>query len=220
MFVGHLGVGLALKKADPRLSLGVLFLAVLLLDLLLGVFVLVGLEQVHVPADYARLRYLTFTFPYSHGLLASAGWSLLAAAVAWLAWRRPGGRRTAALVVAAAVFSHFVCDWIEHVPELPVAGVDSAKLGLGLWNYLGVALALEAALVVVGLLLYLSSARDVGRLGSWGVAVLMLLLTPLAIFGQATAAAPPQPAPLAVGWIAQAVLLAGLAFWLDRPRVG
>ena len=34
MFVGHYGVALAFKKADPRLSLGTLFLGALLVDIL------------------------------------------------------------------------------------------------------------------------------------------------------------------------------------------
>lgn len=70
MFVGHLGVALGLKRAEPRLNLGLLCFATLLLDFLLGLFVLLGIEQVHVPATYAALHYLTFTFPFSHGLLA------------------------------------------------------------------------------------------------------------------------------------------------------
>jgi hypothetical protein len=35
MFVGHIDAGLALKRAEPRVNLGVLFLAVILLDLVL-----------------------------------------------------------------------------------------------------------------------------------------------------------------------------------------
>ena len=77
MFVGHLGVGLGLKKVEPEVNLGLLFFATLLLDFLLGIFVLMGIEQVHVPADYASLHYLMFTFPYSHGLLASLIWAAL-----------------------------------------------------------------------------------------------------------------------------------------------
>ena len=42
MFVGHLGVGLAAKRMAPRLSLGVLFLAAMLLDALLWIFVLLA----------------------------------------------------------------------------------------------------------------------------------------------------------------------------------
>src|SRR5262249_60756631 len=127
-FVGHLGAGLAAKRVDPRLSLGVLFLAAMLLDALLWTFVLMGLEEVHVPADFGRAHYLTFTFPYSHGLVASVAWSLTAFAVA----RACGGTARAGWVVAAAVFSHFLLDALVHRAGLPVLGPASFQPGLRL----------------------------------------------------------------------------------------
>jgi hypothetical protein len=71
MFVGHLGVGLALASRSPRFRLGTLLGAAMLLDALLGVFVLAGMEQVIVPPSFGNARYLEFVFPYSHGLLNS-----------------------------------------------------------------------------------------------------------------------------------------------------
>jgi hypothetical protein len=50
MFVGHPGAGLVAKRLAPRMNLGWLFLAAMLLDVLLWSFVLLGLEEVHVPA--------------------------------------------------------------------------------------------------------------------------------------------------------------------------
>lgn len=49
MLVGHVGAALALRRAERRVNLGVLILAALLLDVLLWLFVLAGLEQVIVP---------------------------------------------------------------------------------------------------------------------------------------------------------------------------
>ena len=65
MGIGHFAVGLALKKAEPRLNLGPVILSVYLSDFFLGVFVWLGLEQYHIPPDFAARRYMTFTFPYS-----------------------------------------------------------------------------------------------------------------------------------------------------------
>ena len=56
MFVGHLGVGLTLKKIEPKINLGILFFASLFIDFLLGLFVLAGLEQVIVPNAYSQLQ--------------------------------------------------------------------------------------------------------------------------------------------------------------------
>src|SRR5262249_10112871 len=58
MFVGHLGAGLAAKRLAPALSLGVLFLAAMLLDAFLWIFVLLGVEAVHVPANFGEVHYL------------------------------------------------------------------------------------------------------------------------------------------------------------------
>jgi hypothetical protein len=55
MLIGHLGVGLALKKWDPSLHLCWLLVSVLLLDLLLWVFILIGIEGIHIPLNYEKL---------------------------------------------------------------------------------------------------------------------------------------------------------------------
>ena len=51
MFVGHYAVSLALKKVEPKLNLGWTFFAVMLLDALLGLFVLLGIEKATIPAN-------------------------------------------------------------------------------------------------------------------------------------------------------------------------
>ena len=45
MFIGHFAVGLAAKKASPKINLGILFIACQLLDLIWPVLVLIGLEK-------------------------------------------------------------------------------------------------------------------------------------------------------------------------------
>ena len=48
MFIGHFAVGLAAKRVAPSVSLGVLFAACQLLDLIWPVLVLLGVEHVRV----------------------------------------------------------------------------------------------------------------------------------------------------------------------------
>ncbi|MFN8486213.1 MAG: hypothetical protein U0350_01395 [Caldilineaceae bacterium] len=220
MFVGHLAAGLALKKAEPRINLGILFFASLLADFLLGLFVLFGIEQVHVPANFADIHYLMFTFPYSHGLLASVLWSLLGFGVVQLLWRTKGAQKwRVGLVIALAVFSHFLLDWIVHAPELPLLGETSPKLGLGLWNHLGLALTLETGLVFVGLALYFQAVKPSRRVTQVGLVLLMLLVTIATVAGQAFSNTPPPPTGAALSWIIQPLLLGGVAYWLDqRPH--
>ncbi len=216
MFVGHLGVGLGLKKVEPEVNLGLLFFATLLLDFLLGIFVLMGIEQVHVPADYASLHYLMFTFPYSHGLLASLIWAALAFALTrWLWPKGKANGMRAGIVVGAAVFSHWICDLIEHVPELPLLGENSPKLGLSLWNHLGVALGLEILLTVGGLILYFQASHGVSRPKRYGVLALAVLLA-LFTMTQLVATTPLSATGAAVGWVVQPLIIGGIAFWLDQ----
>jgi len=219
MFVGHLGVGLALKKVEPKINLGVLFFASLFIDILLGLFILAGLEQVMVPSAYSQLHYLNFSFPYSHSLLAVAIWSLILFGAAYLAWLRDSHSKIkASMVIGAAVFFHWICDWVEHPPQLPVAGNNSSMVGLGLWNNLEIALALEVVLVAVGTILYLKAAKKIGRTGRWGITMFMILLTSVAIIGQVSVTQAPEQNAFAVSIIVQAVIVCTLAAWIDRSR--
>lgn len=133
MFVGHLGAGLAARRLAPPVSLGVLFLATMGLDALLWVFVLLGLETVEFPATLLGPRYPIFVFPYSHGLVASLGWSGLAFA----ATRACGQGIGMSLVVGATVFSHFALDALVHVAGLPLLDAGSYHVGLALWRHTG-----------------------------------------------------------------------------------
>ena len=49
MFVGHYGVSFAVKSADSTIPLWLLFIAVQLVDVFWGIFVLAGIEQVRRP---------------------------------------------------------------------------------------------------------------------------------------------------------------------------
>jgi membrane-bound metal-dependent hydrolase YbcI (DUF457 family) len=117
VFLGHFAVGFASKAAAPRVSLGWLVAAPLLLDLLWPVFVLLGWERVSVvPGDTAFTPLRFDAYPISHSLLTAAGWAGLFGAACWAACRD----RRGAVVVALAVLSHWVCDAIVHRPDLPL----------------------------------------------------------------------------------------------------
>ena len=219
MGIGHFAAGLALKKAEPRLNAGWLVFGAYLSDFLLGIFVWLGVERYDVPADLAAKHYLTFTFPYSHGLAADLLWSGVAGGLAFLGMTAPPSvRKRAAWIMAAAVLSHFLLDGLVHVRGLPLWGEASPKLGLGLWNRLPLELSLEAIMVVVAVALYLDFTRARNRTGRYGMIALLALLTPLTIFGQLSLKTTPQAGPLIGAWIATPVIFAALAYWLDRQR--
>ena len=218
MFAGHLAAGLALKKVERKVNLGWLFFAALFHDFLLGILVLLGLEQVHIPTDFAQKHYLTFTFPYSHGFLASLVWSALAFGITsavlprWTAKERT----RASWGISLAVFSHFVLDWLVHVPDLPLWGNASPKFGLGLWKNLPLALGVEVALVLVGFVIYLMVVKTKSNLTRYGLGVLLLFISLMTVMGQWLAETPPPAEGAAISWIMQPFLICGLAFWFDK----
>ena len=221
MFAGHLAAGLVLKKMERRINLGWLFFAALFHDFLLGILVLLGLEQIHIPVNFAQTHYLTFTFPYSHGLAASIMWSALAFGITYAVlpkWTSKE-RKQAGWVIALTVFSHFVLDWFVHIPEMPLLGADSLKIGLSLWNNLPLALVLEAALVIFGFVYYLITVKPKTKLARYGIAALMILVTMLTVTGQLFADTPPPANGAAMAWIFQPFLICGLAYWFDRKEV-
>ncbi|MGZ3479191.1 MAG: hypothetical protein ACXU81_02500 [Myxococcaceae bacterium] len=215
MFVGHLGIGLALSARSRRFRLGTLLGAALLLDVLLGAFVLAGWERVIVPPDFATAHYLEFVFPYSHGLLATLVWTAVTAALASTGLLLLGRGRAAAWVAAAAVASHWVCDVIEHVRGLPLLGPGSPRVGLGLWSAMGWALLLEVLLLVVGAGLFLRSRPGLPR---GRRTVLLLVLGGVAILqvaSQLSGSEVPPARVLALTWVAQAAALTVLGLWAD-----
>jgi hypothetical protein len=210
MGVGHLAAGLGLSRADRRTNAGWYVLCAFAADLLLGIFVLLGLEEVHIPPSFEFRHYFEFTFPYSHGLLATGLWALAGAAIAWIF----AAKRTA-LLVACAIASHYVLDWIVHVPELPLAGEDSRKFGLGLWDRPAAAIAVEIAVTAAGLALYAGGAGRARRPMIVYVAGAAALVIP----GQWLMTQAPPARILAWSWIGGALLFSAIAFAIDRLRV-
>ena len=221
MFAGHVGAGLAIAGAERRVNVGVFITAALLLDGVLWLLVLLGWEQVALPANFIRTHQPDFVFPYSHGLAAGLAWSAVAGAVAFVACaRRPPARARVAALIAAAVFSHWLLDALVHQPELPLAGAASTRVGLGLWQQMPWALAVEAAIVAVGLLLFVRASRlPRGKL--LALIALTFIILVFTVAGMTIAPAPPSAQAMASSSLATLVVICALVFWLGRaPREG
>src|SRR5262245_20891509 len=104
MFIGHLAVGFGAKKVAPMVSLGTLFLAAQWADVLWPFMVTAGWEVVSIEPGNTVLTPLNFiSYPYSHSLLALAGWAALFA----ILYRVLRGSRVVAMAtLAALVISH------------------------------------------------------------------------------------------------------------------
>jgi hypothetical protein len=198
MFVGHLGAGLAIKRMAPEWNLGLLFTAACFADLLLWVLVVSGVESPGPPGQSGAARFLTFIFPWSHGLLASVGWAALAAVAAWLMTGPADVHRVRlCAALALAVFSHFLLDLLVHVPDLPLAGSESPMLGFGLWRQMPVALAVELGLSAAALWIYLANCR-LSRWRRYLIAGMLVLAAILTAIGPYLPGEPPPPAVLAL----------------------
>lgn len=216
MFVGHYGpsfAGHALKRSIP---LWVLFLAVQLLDVFWSILVLLGIEKVRIVPGITRTNPLDLYYmPYTHSLDGAILWSLAAGIVYWL-FRRADGWRDA-VIISAAVFSHWVLDLIVHRPDLPLYD-NSLKAGLGLWNYPVAALTLELVFLFGGMYLYLRRTEATTRFGRYGMVIFGLLMVGvqvLVFFG------PPPRSDRAAAIMALSLyaVLAAVVYWLERKRV-
>ena len=216
MFVGHYAVSLALKKFEKRASLGVLFLAVQFVDILFMPFVLLGIERMNIVPGFTESTHFELEYvPYTHSLVGSVFWAAVAYAVfRWLFVKK----QSVALVIALAVFSHWILDLITHTPDLPLWTDDTMKLGLGLWNSAAATYALEAILLIGALWLYVRQTQASSALGKYGMpvfVVVLLLINIVNIYG-------PPPAggkvEMAISAMVAYLAFAGIAFWLDRKR--
>jgi hypothetical protein len=134
-----------------------LFVAVQFLDYIWATLVLLGVEKLRVIKGFTAGSMIDSYFhPYSHSLITAILWSGVAAIAykplcTWLGYFY---KKSAALIVGVAVFSHWIFDLIAHPRDLAIYD-DTWKVGFGLWNYRDPEFALEIALLAVGIILYL-----------------------------------------------------------------
>jgi hypothetical protein len=130
---GHFGVGLLIKPFAPKAPLWALMVAAEALDIFCFGFSSLGLERFggyrfSLPQGISVVD--RSSIPWSHGLFMSAVWSVLAAGIAYSFTRD----RRAAWAIGLVVFSHWVLDFIVHLPDLPLLFDGSPLVGLGLWG--------------------------------------------------------------------------------------
>ena len=216
MFAGHVGAALAIGRAERRVNVGMFISAALLLDVLLWLLVLLGWESATIPANFGSTHQAEFVFPYSHGLLASLAWSALASVAVLLWYPRLSERKLrAAALIGAAVFSHWLLDALVHVPEMPLVGANSTKVGLGLWQSMPVALVVEALIVVAGLCLFVPGA-SLSRAKRLGLTALSLFILAFTVAGMTVAPPPPSVVAMAASSLATIIAVCALAFRLGK----
>lgn len=214
MFIGHFAMAFGAKKLAPEVSLGALFLACQLADLIWPDLVLLGVERLAIEPGNTAMTPLSFEhYPYSHSLIALFAWGVLCAAAYWIVSR---ASLRIAIVIVLLALSHWALDVLTHRADMPITLSDSVRVGLGLWNVPALAIPLELALLAAGVWVYAryTVARDrIGSTGLWALVGFLVVVYAANILG------PPPPSVGAVAWSAQAMwLLVAWAYWVDRHR--
>lgn len=155
MFIGHWAPAMVAATHKDAPSLPVLFIAAQLVDWAFFVLLIFGAEAMRVTPGISVMNPLDlYHMPYTHSLIGSAvfaaGFGVLIYALS--------RNRTAALIAALVVLSHWFLDLLVHVPDLTIAGSEP-KLGLGLWNHPAIGMPLEFLLTFGALWFYARKAK-------------------------------------------------------------
>jgi membrane-bound metal-dependent hydrolase YbcI (DUF457 family) len=213
MFIGHYALGLAAKRAAPRTSLGTLFIAPTLADLLWPILLLLGVEHAHIePRSNPFLTLWLDDYPYSHSLFALIVWGTLCGYL----YRARTGDKRAAVVIALLVVSHWVLDFVTHRPDMPFYP-GSPEVGLGLWSSPAATVIVESLMLLAGIVIYLRTTRARDGIGRWGFWGLMVLLAG-SYYSTLFTPPPPSMNALAIGGIIFAWVFVLFAWWVDRHR--
>jgi membrane-bound metal-dependent hydrolase YbcI (DUF457 family) len=213
MFIGHFAIGFASKRLAPRTSLATLVVAPLFSDILFPLFMLAGIEHARIEPGATRVTPMDlYDYPWSHSLLMTMVWAIVFGG-AYFAFRRD---RTASLVLAGGVLSHFVLDWITHRPDVQLYPGSSTRVGLGLWYSLPGTLAVEATMFAAAVALYVTVTKARDRQGSIGLWAFIAFLV-VVYLGSVLGPPPPSLAPVIVVGVASNLLFFWIA-WFDRHR--
>lgn len=203
MFIGHWAPAFAAAAYSKRApKLGTLFIAGQLVDWGFFALATVGVEHMRIEPGATAMNPLDlYHMPYTHSLLGSAIWAIGFAAILLLARRE----MTTALIGGLVVLSHWFVDLLVHRPDLTLAGGES-KIGLGIWNYPAIAIALELGITFAAFLWYVRKTKG-PVMPPWILLALLLAMQSINWFG-------PEPQSAGIGLYLTALASFGIAAWV------
>ncbi len=217
MFIGHYAPGAALKPLTPKVPLWHYFIAVQFLDFLWAAFILAGIEKARIVPGFLEASDLDLYFmPYTHSLAAAAGWSALGAVLYHSVVNRAAGAG-GAILIGAAIFSHWIADLIVHAEDLALFPGSDVKFGFGLWSSLILSKGVELGLFLAGFILYLGGTSAKGPVGRIAPFVVLAALLGIEVYA-ATGEPPTDIRAFALLALVSYTLIALLAAWLDATR--
>jgi hypothetical protein len=204
MFVGHLALALAAKRWEPNVNLAWLVAGVTALDLVWPFFVLAGIETVRIaPGATAFTPFIFESYPWSHSLAMTFVWGLSLVTIARIA----KVQASAWTLLAALVLSHWALDVVTHAPDMPIWPGDGPKVGLSLWNSIPATFAIEGAMWVAGIVIYMNTLARKNQRPGWLFWAFVIVCT--VMFASLPYTAPPPTV--------RGVALGGLIGWIVIP---
>jgi hypothetical protein len=212
MLVGHIAVGLTAKRIEPKISLGTLVLAPMLVDLLWCIFMLAGIEHVEFkPAMGAANYFVASNIAFSHSLLMNAIWATLFA-VAYF-WKRRYKRGAAILFLA--VLTHWLLDWISHRPDMSLWPGAHRYFGLGLWTSIPATILIEGGFWLFAVVIYARATHPKTRAGTYAYWIAIVILT-AAWYNNLAGPPPPNPKTAPIASLIFFSLIVSWAYWINR----
>ena len=173
MFIGHYSAAFFIKRGESRISLGTLFIAVQLVDLIWPIMLLAGIESVRIAPGITEVTSLDFYhYPYTHSLLGVMFWGCIIGGIYLFRKRSLQG----ALIIAGAVLSHWLLDLVTHRPDLPLYPGSDIVMGFGLWNSPILTILIEGGLFTAAIFLYVHITRPINKKGIYGLWSLVVFL--------------------------------------------
>ena len=212
MFIGHFAVAFAAKRAAPRTSLGVTFVAAQLVDMLWPIFLLLGWEQVRIEPNANPFLTLDFTnYPWTHSLADGRG---VGSRVRRTVFRgheiqtrcdRRRAARAESLGARRRRSSYRICRCTRAARRESGSGCGRVQVARS---------SSKAFYFSPGIAAYanVTRARDrIGRFGLLGLAVFLVVLYVVSIVG------PPPPSVTVLAWTALDRLAAHAVAVVGRP---
>jgi hypothetical protein len=174
MFLGHFALAAATKPAAPEVPVGVLMAASQAMDIVFIPLVAMGLESIDMGGGYGQA---TINAAYTHSIVGALVIAAVVFAIGKAVWKSQRAAWTLALLSA----SHWPLDLIVHRPDMPVLPGNAGNLpllGLGLWNYPWVSLAIEIVMAIIGLAIYYRWSRQRSQMNPrwyWGPLITTIL---------------------------------------------
>jgi len=214
MIAGHYTTALAVKAFRPSIPLWLLFVAVQFVDFLWAFFVMLGIEKARLTHGITESISLDlYHIPFSHSIVATIFWSCC---FGLLYLARNKGALVNALLLAGSVASHWLLDFIVHLPDLPLM-YGEPKFGLGLWNNLVISQVLEIGLFLSALALYLFKTKAISSLGHIMPVALIIFMGMTQVF-PLSPFFPKDIMDLVVQALLVYLVFVGLALSMDRNR--